>query len=847
MKRINRFVFSLASLTLVLAGCQRNGSDNPSSSASSKPSVTSASSKPSTDTTSGSASTSSSETSAKPGSTSSSSTSTPSTSSNSTPSVSSPSSPSTPSTPSVSVNPNAVTSIKIMHKTYDLQLGDKAKIDVMVLPLTATAEFDFVSSDTDVCTVDAEGNIKAVGKGNAIVTATTKDGKFSDTCKVNVVGSIADSVKLVLPETAIRRNSSEYMLELSTKNKFSYKIGPDDGVYKNATFSVKGTYSDTTDSATVSNDGEVTCLKVGSFILTVSVTSFGKTLSDQVQIYVASKVNYNKQLISNRVDGSFTLEKANVVSGSFSVRKKSSATSDTTKSVAFDVFSDDSTMSTFTDTDNTKASDNQKKYVTYDGIYDGSYYHLRRNVDDNSYADADKKVIKSDSVDGEIDLDTAKGYSSVANYYDTYGFGEILKEDVLKDNNFFNQSDMKWKSFDVTLSDTDVSILAKGVYEKSGFWGQSTQNYYDISFTMKLDSGMVMSFDAVSKVYDKNGYDFTNDTLKTNAKEAQLYEYHFSQKKGTRSLPTEEQKLIHPKECYFTSYTLKSGTTNSYDADKAKTDFIYNGTVNLYVMDKMPATATTLVDPIVIETCTDETVIKANSGLQAKALKPGTATLTTSSSKGVKATIDLSVRYAETTEVEIRKGYSIFNDATLKVGNKVTLKAEPNEGADPDYEMSLDEKYQEFATLTKTDKGYDLVGVKKGGIVIKASSHGVTAEKGLWIVDSDIQESEVQAALSGNDFIFQDYSDSTVQYQISFAKDALTGMVYRIKSGAKSSCGSFSYTLNGFKIVAADLEGITKFDTFELCKDGVQLKASFKCSYGTIYGAYSNCFVRTVK
>lgn len=638
-----------------------------------------------------------------------------------------------------------------MHKTYDLQLGDKAKIDVMVLPLTATAEFDFVSSDTDVCTVDAEGNIKAVGKGNAIVTATTKDGKFSDTCKVNVVGSIADSVKLVLPETAIRRNSSEYMLELSTKNKFSYKIGPDDGVYKNATFSVKGTYSDTTDSATVSNDGEVTCLKVGSFILTVSVTSFGKTLSDQVQIYVASKANYTKQLISNKVDGSFDLEKENVVSGSFSVRKKSSSYSDSTKSVAFDVFSDDSTMSTFTETDNTKTADNETQYVTYDGIYDGSYYRLRRNVADNSYADADKMVIKSDTVAGEIDSDTAKGYSSVANYYDKYGFGEILKESVLKDNNFFNQSDMKWKSFDVTLSDTNVSILAKGVYEKSGFWGQSTQNYYDISFTMKLDAGMVMSFDAVSKVYDKNGYDFTAGTLKSGAKETQLYEYHFSQKKGTRSLPKEEQKLIHPKECYFTSYTLKSGTTNSYEADKAKTDFIYNETVNLYVMDKMPATATTLIDPIAIETCSDETVIKANSSLQARALKPGTATLTTSSSKGIKATIDLSVKYADTTGLEIKKGYSNFNDATLKVGSKVTLKAVPNEGADPDYEMSLDEKYQEFATLTKTDSGYDLVGVKKGGIVIKATSHGVTAEKELWIVDGDIQESEVGAALAGND------------------------------------------------------------------------------------------------
>ncbi|MBQ7548458.1 MAG: Ig-like domain-containing protein [Clostridia bacterium] len=64
------------------------------------------------------------------------------------------------------------------------------------LPLTATVNkgsvktVNWTSSNTDVVTVDSNGNIKAAGKGTATVTATTTDGKYSGSCEVKVKYSL---------------------------------------------------------------------------------------------------------------------------------------------------------------------------------------------------------------------------------------------------------------------------------------------------------------------------------------------------------------------------------------------------------------------------------------------------------------------------------------------------------------------------------------------------------------------------------------------------------------------------------------------------------------------------------
>ncbi len=67
-----------------------------------------------------------------------------------------------------------------------LKVGETDKIEVTVTPDNATdKEVTFESSDEDVVKVDKDGNIEAVGEGEAIITVKTNDGK-SDTVKVTV-------------------------------------------------------------------------------------------------------------------------------------------------------------------------------------------------------------------------------------------------------------------------------------------------------------------------------------------------------------------------------------------------------------------------------------------------------------------------------------------------------------------------------------------------------------------------------------------------------------------------------------------------------------------------------------
>ena len=77
--------------------------------------------------------------------------------------------------------------IEITGKT-DIQLtvGETEKLYAMVLPQTTTDQsVTWTSSDTSVATV-SERTVKAVGKGTAILTATSKVGGHTATCKITV-------------------------------------------------------------------------------------------------------------------------------------------------------------------------------------------------------------------------------------------------------------------------------------------------------------------------------------------------------------------------------------------------------------------------------------------------------------------------------------------------------------------------------------------------------------------------------------------------------------------------------------------------------------------------------------
>lgn len=68
-----------------------------------------------------------------------------------------------------------------------LSAGESHRIQAVISPDNAEdKQVRWSSNRTDIATVDADGNIKAVGKGKAIITATTNDGGLTASCMVTV-------------------------------------------------------------------------------------------------------------------------------------------------------------------------------------------------------------------------------------------------------------------------------------------------------------------------------------------------------------------------------------------------------------------------------------------------------------------------------------------------------------------------------------------------------------------------------------------------------------------------------------------------------------------------------------
>ncbi len=77
-----------------------------------------------------------------------------------------------------------VPSVKLDRETLTLKEGERTKLTATVTP--AGDKVSFASSDTDVATVDADGNVTAVKAGTAVITAETSSGAKA-TCTVTVI------------------------------------------------------------------------------------------------------------------------------------------------------------------------------------------------------------------------------------------------------------------------------------------------------------------------------------------------------------------------------------------------------------------------------------------------------------------------------------------------------------------------------------------------------------------------------------------------------------------------------------------------------------------------------------
>lgn len=120
-----------------------------------------------------------------------------------------------------------VTNINISNNTLNIDAGTCSKINATVLPDNASDKsITWTSSNVNVATVNANGNICGIAKGSAIVTVLTNDGNHAKTCEVTVTdATLTNTVSFnELPSTITSSTSFDVNVNYSASQTYQLVV-----------------------------------------------------------------------------------------------------------------------------------------------------------------------------------------------------------------------------------------------------------------------------------------------------------------------------------------------------------------------------------------------------------------------------------------------------------------------------------------------------------------------------------------------------------------------------------------------------------------------------------------------
>ena len=169
--------------------------------------------------------------------------------------------------------------------------GESAVVTVNFTPAGATNKnVTYKSSDTEVATVDAEGNVTGIKPGQVTITVTTEDGGKTDECVVTVE-------KAPVKVTGVELNYKERTINIGNAGTLIATVLPKDATNKNVTWTV----SDES-VLKVTQDGVVTPKKEGTATVTVTTEDGGFTATCEVtataKVIAVSSVKLDKSSLS---------------------------------------------------------------------------------------------------------------------------------------------------------------------------------------------------------------------------------------------------------------------------------------------------------------------------------------------------------------------------------------------------------------------------------------------------------------------------------------------------------------------------------------------------------------------
>jgi uncharacterized protein YjdB len=178
-----------------------------------------------------------------------------------------------------------VESVSLNETTLVFHLGDRATLQATVLPADATNKsIVWFSSNTQIATVDKDGNVTAIGFGSASITGRAQDKSASANVFVNPTQSqesytFTDTINIEM--TSITLNTSSFTLNIGQSEQFQATTEPSD-VSNNTLL----WYSSDSTLVTIDSAGTFTAINPGT--VTITVTDITGKVSAQAFVTVSS-------------------------------------------------------------------------------------------------------------------------------------------------------------------------------------------------------------------------------------------------------------------------------------------------------------------------------------------------------------------------------------------------------------------------------------------------------------------------------------------------------------------------------------------------------------------------------
>lgn len=513
-----------------------------------------------------------------------------------------------------------VKSVTLVEPVSDvLGIGDTMQLEYTLFPENAVAEgLSFSSSAPEVISVSEAGLLTAIKEGESTVTVSVKDESKEDAV---LSSSLKFTVKSV-PVTGIECADS-LDLELGTPSRLSYTILPENATDKKVTF----LSSDET-IVSVDENGTMQALKEGSAKVTL------KTSNEEIfkEVSVNVKTNYDLYFdtVKTRIEAGKDIEYRSVIGydvlaltpTNYRTKKKE------IKSKVYANGTDNAHILTETKlykdgNDPFESTKSYKGIATIDNV-DKFYefkYDLLKNTMDNASASFINSNLDKNQKQSRLLYDSDFGFTS-------YGISEIALNFVTS-SSFMGASSLsslkKW-----SISDDKIVLTAKGKNPKT----TSSIAYYDASLTMDFASTKAITKLSYSiKTYGKTALD-ANGALKPDAVTEDETSITIDATYGNRG--ADSDKEFTPEGLFFEAPTFipEDGTLDENN--------VYHIPLERYskkitIKDTVHPYATNKVDKVEIESVSDSTVLKDDSGyssLEIKALKVGECTVTFKTSRG---------------------------------------------------------------------------------------------------------------------------------------------------------------------------------------------------------------------